>query len=253
MIVYCNACSRDISSEATTCPHCGQPDPYTLADAHLAVAIQQSAERQSDRETYILIGSMCVGVLWGWAQAGGLGAFLGFAAGSLVGAVIIRVVSVIDEFFGWEIPVAIFWHFPRFIVWRFPHAIYSAIADRSRQPIRDDELYMTIVTVLRLMCESATPAVFDEAMKALPQYLSERLKVDGKRLSADQGAYVSRVRDRCASDAPRVRGILDQLIPAFDEPSVPRVLALLRELDAVFRPLDGGDGADVYVRAAEAS
>lgn len=151
----------------------------------------------------------------------------------------------IDEWFGWELPKAIFWRFPRFM--------YSAIADRSLQPIGGDQLYMTIVTVLRLECDSATPAASDEAMRELPRYLSKRLKVDGKRLSADQSAYVSRVRDRCASDAPRVRGILDQLIPAFDEPSVPRVLALLRELDAVFRPLDGGDGADACVRVAEAS
>lgn len=91
MLVHCNACGKEISDAAQTCPHCGQPDPYTQEDAQFDAAIHERVEKQMSREAKILIGCMVVGVLWGWAQWGGLGAFLGFLAGGLAAQLINKV------------------------------------------------------------------------------------------------------------------------------------------------------------------
>lgn len=93
MLVRCNSCSREISHNAQTCPHCGQPDPYTEADARLDAAIHKHVEKQMSRESYVVIGCIGVGVLWGWAQGGGLGAFLGFMVGGIVATVINKVMG----------------------------------------------------------------------------------------------------------------------------------------------------------------
>lgn len=93
MMVHCNSCSGEISSQAKTCPHCGQPDPYTQVDARLDAAIHKHVERTMSRESNIVIGAMCIGVVWGWVQGGVLGAFLGFVAGTIVAQVINKVLG----------------------------------------------------------------------------------------------------------------------------------------------------------------
>lgn len=85
MLVRCNSCRGEISREAKTCPHCGQPDPYTLTDARLDSAIHQHVQRQMDIEGYVVFGAMALGVLFGWLKWGGwLGAVIGFLAGGIV-------------------------------------------------------------------------------------------------------------------------------------------------------------------------
>jgi hypothetical protein len=99
MMVHCNSCSRDISREAKTCPHCGQPDPYTDVDARLDVAIYKKVEREENRETWIILSSDIICTLWGFVLGGGIsvggfvGAFLGFIAGTFIAIAINKVVG----------------------------------------------------------------------------------------------------------------------------------------------------------------
>ncbi len=93
MLVKCHSCGKEISSEAKTCPHCGEPDPYTDVDARLDSAIHKKVEKQMSRETIITIVVIAIGVLWGWVQGGGLWAFLGFIIGAIFSQVIIKVMG----------------------------------------------------------------------------------------------------------------------------------------------------------------
>ena len=99
MMVHCNTCSRQISSEAKVCPHCGQPDPYTAADARLEVAISKRVEKVMDRETWVLLSSDIAFTLFGFVLGGGfhvlgfVGAFLGFIAGTIVAQAINKVLE----------------------------------------------------------------------------------------------------------------------------------------------------------------
>jgi hypothetical protein len=55
------------------------------------MAIHKHVEKKLNTETYILIGGMCLGVILGWAQLGGLGAFLGFVGGIIVARIVTKV------------------------------------------------------------------------------------------------------------------------------------------------------------------
>ena len=93
MMVRCHTCSEEISSDTESCPHCGEPEPYTAVDARLDAAIHRRAERTLNHETFILLGAIGIGIVWGWAKGGAIGAFLGFVAGAIVGQVANKVMG----------------------------------------------------------------------------------------------------------------------------------------------------------------
>jgi len=43
MLGQCKACSKDVSTEAMTCPNCGQPDPCTIPHPKVKVGETYSA------------------------------------------------------------------------------------------------------------------------------------------------------------------------------------------------------------------
>lgn len=92
-MVQCNSCRREISAKANPCPHCGQPDPYTDADARLDSAIRKKVHRDMGRETKFMLGGIVLFVLLGWSNSDGLGLVVLAFAGGFVGVGVAKVVG----------------------------------------------------------------------------------------------------------------------------------------------------------------
>jgi hypothetical protein len=48
-LIYCRCCHKAVSSEATTCPHCGDPDPYGSSYTATLTFPERSALHDSSR------------------------------------------------------------------------------------------------------------------------------------------------------------------------------------------------------------
>ncbi|TRZ64844.1 MAG: hypothetical protein D4Q79_00700 [Spirochaetia bacterium] len=48
MLIRCPECTKNVSSSADKCPHCGYPDPYTKS-SEVKKLVKQAREKSKDR------------------------------------------------------------------------------------------------------------------------------------------------------------------------------------------------------------
>jgi RecJ-like exonuclease len=81
------------TNEEYLATHRHETEMNDSSDAYLKGAIRKKVEKDMNRETYILIFTMGIGVLWGWLEGGWFGAFIGFIIGSILAQAINKVVG----------------------------------------------------------------------------------------------------------------------------------------------------------------
>ncbi len=143
------------------------------------------------------------------------------------------------------------------LFWYLPIFLYHKIKQLFRKPISNDRLYMELVFILtnmREFGENKTIMGFSSYVMDLPEWVDTKCELENWKLNSSQHIYVNTVCKSCRLNLDKIRDIVDQLIQD-RKSSNPGLgyLAILNELDNIFRPIDGGDGSVVILRAAEAA